>query len=484
MPAILQGWYSEMLKTNLKNDHEESGWVLVSAIVVITFLTAIGLTLVGYVASQFQHSYYEAYAQNAQLTAEAGIEQSVNELNSSSNFTGYSIPQIFFDNSTQGKGEFTTSITVNSDAKSETIISTGSVFRNDSATTPYVTKSIKVVVVGTSSGGYSVITGPGGLILGGSANITNTNVYVGGTITLNGASKIGTYDKPVTVDAGNDACPTGSNPGPTYPQVCTTSQPINMSYSTNIYGTVCATGQTSTGPNNNIQSGNGGSGLQLGCTAPSVSAPTYDRLSQINSVTTTGSGDSNSYVCNNWPFDRNWPSNLELTGNVNIGGSCSVTINGNVWITGNLTIGGASKITVADSLGTTRPVIMVDGTISVGGSAAMIANSSGTGIEFISFDSTNNCTIGTTQATYCPNLTGNDLYNSQKLTTITVGGDVKLPGMIFDSYWSEVDLGGSGNVGAATGQTVYLDGAGSVVFGTTLASNQTTWTISSYEPYR
>ena len=124
---------------------------------------------------------------------------------------------------------------------------------------------------------------------------------------------------------------------------------------------------------------------------------------------------------------------------------------------------------------------MVDGTITVDGSAAMIANSSGTGIEFISFDSTNSCTTSTTD--YCSSLTGNDLWASQQLQTISVGGAVNLPGMIFDAYWGEVTLQGSGNVGAATGQTVNLDGAGTVIFGTTLASNTTTWSISSYEPY-
>ena len=111
----------------------------------------------------------------------------------------------------------------------------------------------------------------------------------------------------------------------------------------------------------------------------------------------------------------------------------------------------------------------------------MIANSSGTGIEFISFDSTNSCTTSITN--YCSTLTGNDLQASQSLQTINIGGSVNLPGMIFDSYWTEVTVAGGGNIGAATGQTVYLDGTGSVIFGTILASNTTTWSITSYEPY-
>lgn len=471
-------------KKRLAITNDASGWVLVSAIVVITFLTALGLTLASYVALQYEHSSYEEYAQNAQLTAEAGIEQSVDELNASSTFTGYSTPQVFFNNSTQGYGVFTTAITSNPDGKSKYIVSYGDVYINSSAANPFVTRSIKVVVVGTQSGGYSVMTGPGGLILGGTANVTNSSVYVAGTITMNGASKIGTYNNPLTVEAANDACPTGPNPGSTYPEVCTTTQPISLSNNSKIYGSVCATGQTSTGPNNNIQTGNGGAGLEVGCTAPVSSPPSYDRLSQIQAVTTSASGTNSDFVCGNGTTGSSWPANLELTGNVSIGGNCGITLNGNVWITGNLSIDGSASFTVANGLDTTHPVIMVDGTISIGGSSSMVANSSGTGVEFISFLSDNSCTIGTTSTTYCSSLSGNDLYNSQTMQTITVGSSVKTPGAIFDSYWSEVVLNGSGAVGAATGQTVYLNGSGSVVFGTTLASNTTTWTISSYEPYR
>ena len=448
---------------------------------MILFLTAIGFTIGQLVSLQYQDTRMEEYTQNAQLTAEAGIEQTVNELNSSDTFNGYSTPQQFFDNSTQGLGEFTTTITNNSNGTSKTIVSIGEVYQSSSDTTPTATNKIMVTIVGTSSSGYSVMTGPGGLILGGSANISNSAVYVGGTITMNGASKIGTYAQPLDVNVGNNACPTGPNPGSSYPEVCTSSQPINMAFSTNIYGSVCATSQTSTGPNNNIQTGNGGLGLELGCTAPVVSPPTYNRMAQIDAVTTTASGSSNSYVCNDWPFNRSWPANLELTGNVSIGSSCNVTVNGNVYITGNLTIDGASQISVANSLGTTAPVIIVDGTITINGSPSMITNSSGTGIEFISFDSANSCTTSITD--YCSTISGNDLANSQTMQTITIGGSVNFPGMIFDAYWSEVVIGGSGHIGAATGQTVNLDGSGSVIFGTKLASNTSTWSITSYEPY-
>ncbi len=457
------------------NDSEERGWFLVSAVIMILFLTIIGFSIAQLVALQYQHTKRESFDQNAQLVAEAAIEQSVHQLNTDDTFAGYASSQQFFSNGTQGRATFTSTVTTNADGTSKTIVAIGNVYKRSGDATPYLTRKVRATVVGTGSSGYSVLTGPGGLILGGSANIINSDVYVSGTITLNGASKIGTSTNPVNVFAANNACPTGASPGPTYPQVCAGTQPITMAHSTNIYGSVCATGQTSTGPNNNIQPGTTGAGLEVGCVAPVTSPPTYDRQAQINAVTTTAAGTSNTYVCNSSPFNRTWPNNLKLTGNVGVGGSCNVTVNGNAYITGNLTINGSSKMIVANSLGATRPVIIVDGTITVAGSAAMIANSSGTGIEFISFKSTAPCNPG------CTTVTGNDLKTSQALQTISVGGAVNLPGMVFDAYWSKVSLAGSGNVGAAAGQTVDLTGAGTVIFGTTLTSGSKTWTITSYQ---
>jgi len=489
--AILQGWYLEMFRKikaflllkrkQFQTAKQDQGWLLISAIVMILFLTAVGLTISQLVIVEYQDTSIEEYTQNAQLTAEAGIEQSVDELNTNSSFSGYSTPQQFFNNSVQGIGYFTTTITTDSNGTSKTIVSKADVYQTASDTTPSATNAIKVTVVDTGSSGYSVMSGPGGLILSGSANVVNSDVYVGGTITLSGAAKIGTYNNPVNVDVGNDACPTGSDPGASYPEVCDNgTQPINMAWSTNIYGSVCATGQTSTGPNNNIQGGNGGQGLESGCTAPITSPPSYNRMAQIDAVTTTASGSSNDYVCDQYPFNRSWPANLELTGNVTVGSSCKVTINGDVYISGNLTIGGASTITVANSLGTTRPVVIVDGTINVGGSASMVTNSNGTGIEFISFASADPCTTSTTD--YCSTISGNALQESQTQQNVNVGGAVNVPGMIFDAYWSEVTISGSGNVGAATGQTVNLNGSGSVLFGTNLDSSSGTWSITSYEP--
>lgn len=455
---------------------DSRGFVLISVIIAFSALMIVGFALLYATTSQNVLTHNNVYNDNALLTAEAGVEQSLQQLNTDDNFGGYPSEQQFFNNQTQGRGVYTTTVEDNpSDSNAKVITSTGKIYRYNDATKLVSTRIVRVTAVGTGSQGYSVHTGPGGLILSGSAAITNSSVYVGGKLTLNGAAKIGTYSQPLTVDVANNACPEGNDPGPTYPTTCTSSEPISLAHSTNIYGTVCATGQTSTGPNNNIQGGSTGEGLKTGCTAPPTSPPTYDRDAQIAAVTTTAAGNNNAYVCQSWPFNRTWPANLKLTGNVNIASSCNVIIKGNVYITGNLSIGGAAKITVDESVGTTRPVVIVDGTITVGGSAQLIANSSGTGIEFISFKSTASCSPD------CASLSGTDLAQSSQTQTVSIGGAANVPGMIFDAYWGKIKVAGSGNVGSAVGQTVDMSGAGTVTFGTTLSSGARTWTITSYQ---
>ncbi len=457
---------------------DKRGMMLVSILIITSVLVLIGFSLASLTTSQYAISNQKVRNTNALMVAEAGVEQTLYQLNSNGSFTGYSTAQVFFNNATQGRGEFTTVMAATS-SNAKTITATGKVYRYGKTTNPS-TRIVKVTIVGTGSTGYSVHTGPGGLILGGSANITNSDVYVNGGITLSGAATIGTNAKPLKVFVANQLCPTGSNPGATYPQVCTTGQPITTAWSTAIYGTVCATGQTSNNngsgnPAGNILPGSTGSGLVAGCVAPVVTPPTYDKAAQVAAVTTTAAGNSNTYTCQSWPFDRTWPAKLKLTGNVSVDGSCNVTIYGDAYITGNLTLGGASRITVADSVGATRPVVIVDGTITVGGSAQLVANSAGTGIQFISFKSTASCSPN------CTTLTGNNLKTSQGTTTVSVGGGVNLPGMIFQSYWGKATLSGSGTVGSIIGQTVDMSGAGTVTFGTTLSSGSSTWTVTSYQ---
>lgn len=476
-----------MIKQKLRKQYlslranNDGGWFLVSAIVMSLFLTALGLAVISLTTTEYQVSHQQLFIQDAQLTAEAGIEQTMEQLNQNSSFSGYASATTFFDNSTQGDGQFTTTISpVSGNSSAKLITSVGKVYSYSNSSDLMSTYGLEVTAVGTSASGYSVVSGPGGLIMSGSAAITNSTLYVNGYINMSGAASIGTQSVPSTVYVGDVWCPQGSNPGSTFPTACSSSvQPITLAYSTYIYGSVCALNQTSKGPaGNEIQSGNGGQGLESGCTPPTVSTPTYNWQGQESAVTTTASGTSGQYSCSG-TGTVTLPANIELTGSsISWGSSCTYDIKGNVYIPGNLTIGGAAKIEIDNSNGTTMPVILTGGTINVGGSADIVENSDNTGGDFISIDS-NDATCGSA----CTSISGTALYNTQTDQTVTVGGAAKVPGSIFDAYWGEVTLGGSGSIGGAAGQTINLSGAGTITFGTELDSGSSTWTITSYEPY-
>lgn len=477
---------NKFLKKNFPsyyNAHNNQlGVVFISALLTGLLLTFIGLSLIGVAIVQLRRTHQNVYTSNAFLSAEAGIERSLYEINNINNFPGYQEEIEFFNDDQQGRGVYETEIS-NGVGNERILTSTGKVYRSNG--TLESERKIKVSLVGTASNTPSVYAGAGGLILGGSARISNSDVHVNGKINMTGSSSIGSDTNPTNLSVANFNCPTGNSPGASYPSLCTTTQPITMStLSPMIIGTVCASGQTQTrfpeagwNQTHQIRAGSaGGQGLVPGCTTPLAPMPTYDKAEHISRISTTGSMSNIAYNCSSWRspdgFVRTWPQNLQLNGDVNLASSCDLTITGDVYITGNLTIGGAATIRVAESAGGRIPNIVVEGTINAGGSGKILANSSGTAARLVSFADYNNCD---------PSCTGTNLKRSQDIRGITVNGGGQYPGSIFHAYWSTVKVEGSGLVGSAIGQVVDMSGAGNITFGTSLSSGTTTWTIRSYQ---
>lgn len=471
---------------------DQKGVVLITILVIGMIVTLVGLSLADVAIRQYGATSTNVFATNATLSAEAGIEQTLFELNSDNTFTGFD-EEDFTNDQQQGRTTYQTEVTTG-EGNERIIASTGRAYRygQDKVISE---RTVRVTIVGTVSSSYGVHTGPGGLILGGSASIRNTHVYVGGTIAMTGASAIGTDQQPSLVNVAYKSCPTGSNPGPTYPQTCTTGQPISLANTAqNILGTTCAYRQTQSkfpdqawnttpqirpGTGGMVDGVPGGAGLVIGCVPPDVSSPTYDRAEHISRVAVTGSASNSSYNCSTWVnpvgFVRTWPANLQLTGDANLASSCDLTITGDVHITGDLTIGGAAVIKVAESVGDRVPTIIVDGSVNAAGGGRILANSQGTNLRIISFKSTASCSPS------CTSVTGTDLKNSQNQQNVTVNGGGVYAGTVFQAYWSKIRISGAGNVGGAIGQTVDMSGAGNVTFGTGLSSGTTTWTIRSYQ---
>jgi phage baseplate assembly protein gpV len=456
----------------------QNGVVLINILVISIILTMVGLSMADLAMRQFRRTANNVYITNATLTAEAGIEQTLHQLNLNNSFAGYSSEQEFY-NDERGRAIFTTQVTDGSGSE-KIILSTARAYRQNSDALVSERK-IRVSLVGTSSNEPSVFAGVGGLILGGNANISNSEVFVNGKITMSGSAIIGSATNPLTVNVAHNSCPQGINPGATYPRVCTSDQPISFGSNNRIFGTVCATNQTSTSSGNKqiIQGDSTGSGLLVGCVAPPREMIPYDRADHLSRVATTSNATNIQYNCttsmNPNGNTRTWAANIRINGNVTFGSSCDVTLTGDVHITGNVTISGGARIRVADSLGNRRPVVMVDGTITGDGGAQIIENSSGMSVHFITFRSTAACSPN------CTNVTGTDLYNSQNQLNILVEGGGSFPGTIFQAYWSKVKLSGTGLMGSAIGQTIDLEGAGNITFGLGLSSGTTTWTIRSYQ---
>ncbi len=480
---------NKSIHTLLRKPSDQRGVVFITILIIGAILTFVGMSMADVAIKQYAHTSDNVYRTNATLAAEAGIEETIVKFNEDNSFGGVTSEKTFSTDEKQGRATYTTTIT-NGPNGEKYINSTGKTYRPKTGKVAS-TRGVRVSLVGTASPTPSVVAGAGGLILGGSASINNSDVHVNGYITFaNSAARIGSETQPVTVNVANANCPTGSNPGATYPRVCTSGEPIKMYdwSSTEILGTTCATGQTQAKfPNtsNNKKppqiraATNGGSGLLPGCTAPVLPMPTYDRAAHVGRMTTTGNASDNTYNCSNWipvlEFKRTWPANLRLNGNVNINSSCDLTITGDVYITGNLVMGGGSTVRIADSLGTTVPRIVVDGTITLGSGSKVYANSEGTSAQIITYKSTAACSPS------CANVTGTDLYNSQNQQNLLVNGGGSFPGLGVWAYWSKAKISEGGIIGSVIAQTIDMSGAGNVTFGTTLSSGTTTWTIRSYQ---
>lgn len=478
---------NKLFRNSHNTTSDERGVMLITILVIGMIVTFVGLSLADLVIVQYNRTGENVYRANANLVAEAGVEETLAALNDDNSFTGFSTEEEFYNDGDRGRAVYTTRVT-NGPNNQRFIESTGKTYRTSGQLVG--TRTVKVSLVGTATPVPSVIAGAGGLILGGSASINNSDVQVNGYISMAGAASIGSDAFPVNVNVANANCPSGSNPGPTYPQICSSGQPISIPDwgSPRILGTVCATGQTqakfpvspyNTNPPQIRAGAAGGSGLLPGCVAPVMPMPTYDRAAHVARMTTTGNANDNTYNCSNWVnpvgFVRTWPANLRLTGNVNIASSCDLTITGDVYVTGSFTIAGGATVRIANSLGTTVPKIVVDGTVNIGGGGRVITNANGTSAQIISYKSTASC------SPTCTNVTGTDLYNSRSQTNVTVNGGGSYAGLGVWAYWSRVRIDGAGLVGAVTGQTIDMQGAGNITFGTSLSSGTTIWTIRSYQ---
>lgn len=444
---------------------DQQGSILIVFLMSLPFLIIIATYYMQLALTSFQVARFDQLHTSAQLAADAGADYAVEQISLNGAWTGTSGEvQLHSD----GKLRTTYIATVTNGTNIKTIAITGKTYWPASATAASRSVSIHVDLRPVTAGLYSIISGEGGLYMQNNSKVVGGDVFVNGEVNLKNNAQIGLSTSPVTLSVADNRCPIPADS--TYPRVCNSNeggQPITIDDNAVIYGTVKATNQT-----------NGSSmkspGLIAGSTVAPQSLPTYDRASQKTAVTSTIT--ASVATCSDNKSSITWAANTKITGNVTISGSCVVTIMGNVWITGSLTFSNNSQLTVSGSLGSTVPVIMVDGS---GGAlfqnnTRINANSSSTGVEIITFWSSASCSPD------CTSVTGTDLNSSRGVTTISLQNNGNAPKSIFYAYWSQVSLGNGGQIGALIGQTIRLSNNGTITFGSSVNPGSVSWVVNGY----
>jgi hypothetical protein len=443
---------------------DQHGSLILMFIIVIPFLILMAMYFTRLSLTSYQVARLDQLHTSAQLAADAGADYAVEQFSQDNTWTGTN-GEVVLHNDGKVKTTYQATISGNDTAKTVSVI--GRTYWPKGTTTPIRKVAIYVGLKPITAGSFSVVSGEGGLIMSNSAKVVGGDVFVNGEINLQNTAQIGLSTNPLKVDVANQRCPNPADS--TYPRVCNSGengQPITIANTAHIYGTVTATGQTST-------SGMSSTGLVTGGSVAPKTLPTYDRAAQKAAVATTITGASAS--CSG-SQTRTWAANTKITGNVTVDNKCKVTVQGNVWITGTLTFKSQSQMIAADSLGGTRPNIMIDGStgLTLSNASALTPNASGTGFEIYTFYSTAGCSPD------CAGVTGTDLASSRSVTTITLANSGNNPNTIFYAYWTQVSVQNSGQIGAIIGQTINLSNSGTVTFGASSGVGNTTWVINGY----
>lgn len=442
---------------------QQDGQILVSLLIVVPSMILIVSAYLNLSASSYRSSRQDQFHTMAQMAADSGADYAISQINQNAGYTGSAETTLHSDS--QLRTTYLEVVTTNS-SSSKTITSTGRTYWPASATSPATTVTIKVDLRAVAQGNYNIIGGAGGLIMNNTAKIVAGDIFINGTISLFNSAQIGLSTNTVNVNVGDQTCPLP--PDATYPRICNSgeaAEPISIKNSAHIYGTVKANNQTTTTAMTDP-------GLVASSGVAIQDLPAYDRAGQKAAVTTTITGSAAS--CSSGT--KTWAANTKITGDVAITNSCKVTVAGNIWITGSLTLKNSTQLIVADSLGTSRPNIMIDDDdgASFKDSANLVSNASGTGFEILTFWANASCSPD------CTTLTGTNLYNSRGTATITLNNSAQGPQSIFYAYWSKVLVQNSGQLGALVGQTIELQNSGTIAFGSTAPSGSIFWVANGY----
>lgn len=442
----------------------QRGSVLVAIILMFPFLALIAALYMGLSVSSFQNARSGEFRTHAQLATDAGLDIALQEINNDNSWLG-TAGEVEVNNNSEVRTTY--EITVADVGDNKEVTGIGRTYSPVGNTTPDSTITIKVDLRPVTSGNFSLVTGVGGLYMTNNSKILGGDVHVNGEISMTNSAQIGLSSNPANLSVANQNCP--DPPDATYPRICNegeSPEPIEMLLTSHIFGDVQA--------NNQVDgSGMSDPGLTAGSGVSALPLPPHDRDAQKAAVAVERTGSDAS--C--WGSQtKTWAANTKINGDVNLSNSCQVTVEGDVWITGNFNMSNSTQIRVADSLGGTRPNIMIDGSngVTFSNSSTLVSNSSDTGFQVITYWSDTTCTPD------CTDVTGQDLYDSRDRTTISLSNNAEGPHTIFYARWSRVLVNNSGQIGALVGQTVRMSNSATITFGTSVGTSTTYWVIDGY----
>jgi len=428
-------------RTNRRDS--ERGYLIVVAVVVATVLIGLSTALAGIVSSKYAKTAENNTVLNALYAAEAGVTDTVAQLNTYGTFSGYpdNARKVLYSSTDRGRAEYSTTVTDNG-GSTVTVTSTGYVYNRNTAAAgsqESAKRTVRAVLQRNEIPAQgNILAGAGGIGIKGAAYsfssyygspATLGTVFSRGKIGLNNSTAVlGSTTRSLDIKAGNIGCGNSTN----WPQPCGAgSQPITLTNGARIYGTVCANDQTNSA---NILPGPIGEGLKVGCTVSAAQRLQLNKQS-ITSVATnpmTAAAASCSVGFFGPNQTRTYEANTRIDGNVTLASAsnnyrCTIYVKGDVYIKGSLTLTGGVQLRVHDDAGTRKPRIIVNGKVTIDVDRAgggVYKNTQGTPLAIVGYWSTDNSTsTGCSFDDNCSTLSTAHAYNSA-YRDLTSGGSL------------------------------------------------------------
>ncbi len=489
------------MKRLLKPFQNQHGVIIIGAFMVTFFFLVTSLAVAEFATSHYVSTKRTLVAAAALNAAEAGADAFMFQINQNTSYqgttsapssasnscSGYTInPITILSDTTHGRITYESCVQDGTVSGEKIVMVTGKAYLPTTSTTPKVTRKIRLIIAGTGlTPGFKVATGNGGLIMSNSANIGSGEFYINGRLLMSNNSVIGDASgaRASVVHVAGSGCGTGAS----YPQICSgatgqTDLPIYVSNSAHIYADVHSPNMTGGGFDGNATRQKMTAAGLVDGDAPVIAMPDNNRATVMARNTWTNRSASVA-DCPSGQNTTTWAAGTHFTGNINVDGSCAVTVAGDVWISGNFQLSNSASLQVGNGV-TGPPNLLIDGAngFRPSNSTSLIPNAAGTAFEVRTYWSAAGACPSSTPSV-CPVPTGAQLQTSTNTRTIEFSNSFTAPGSSFYAVWSGLRVNNGTNVGQLLAQKVELANSGTLTFGggTITAGNDGDWDVKFYE---